>query len=493
MLFFILNASDSIPAAQLRWGKSIVEGLRRNDRTIIEMIERHYPFLTGNKSIITAEEWCLIIEAAEFNPSTQSEEWTKEQKNQLAPTTSKFSEALNSQVKRMRTKRKIKTANDYIKAYEKYTQQKTSQSLVKFIRSHWRSDHLKKHPNAITPFDLAFIKDNKSVFLTELTELKEDIKQPSTLEARHLYIYNLETNLLDLINLYMMFREFITEKNIILTPVEHALLQEMEGNIKTKLELYEKTKETEEQKPSEIVYLQEEVPEKPETLIVFLHGLGRDGRFWNYYMKDLGLNKNKKTLCVALTAPEIFYFGAEHGRQWVDLESVTLDDEQHLEKIRERVRTQARPYILKKVKDLHDTHNKKGTLKKILFVGFSQGGIVGLDAITHTSELKDPTIEKKIQGGTFIAGAYSKSDTDKGDATGKHFLLIHDENDSWVPFKYRQLAKGALEAFGATPSDIQEEDGAPHHKLYTQNEKGETAIDLIREWLKNTFSINPSP
>jgi len=377
-------------------------------------------------------------------------------------------------------KRQTKTCDDYTRAYKKHTGQYVNEPLERFIRKIFVSGHLKNHVRKITTFDLMILNQETSKLEKYF---KEEFKKAKTVTLRpDLYIYDVETSLSNLIETHMAFCELLKKLNIV---DRHAnLLENIRKDIEKKLKLYrryEKEKDYSSPDP-DIEYLQDNPPKNPTKLIILLHGMGGRPRDWNArdqenhynYIEMMGLRDSKDTLCIAIKGRVPFYFGTHRGQQYIDLESVTLDDKGHLDTIQARVKTQARPYIFDKIREILKNHK---SIEKIAFGGISLGAIVGLDAITHLSE---ENWKNKVKGGFFISGAFDNRDGD-GDAKDMKFLLIHNNRDRWVEYERAETAQKKLLEIKA--DDVEIKNGAPSHIPHKENEEGETAPHLAGEWI----------
>ena len=109
---------------------------------------------------------------------------------------------------------------------------------------------------------------------------------------------------------------------------------------------------------------------KPTSLVVLLHGIGADG-FDLVPLAEFWSSTLKKTKFYSLHAPEAYKL-APSGRQWFDLED---RDQTRILKEIELVKPIIVNFLEKKLKKNNLSY------KDIVFVGFSQGTMVALNAI----------------------------------------------------------------------------------------------------------------
>jgi phospholipase/carboxylesterase len=166
-------------------------------------------------------------------------------------------------------------------------------------------------------------------------------------------------------------------------------------------------------------------------LVILLHGVGSNGED----LAGLGAHWASDLPDVAFSSPNAPYrFDHGPGYQWFSLAGVTPDNRAaRVEAAREAFDRQLNAILAE--------HQMQDRLDKVVLVGFSQGSIMGVDAV--------------ISGRWPVAGlvAFSgrlASPTPYHPATSTPVMLIHGMADSVIPYSESETAAQALAAAGIT-------------------------------------------
>ncbi len=168
-------------------------------------------------------------------------------------------------------------------------------------------------------------------------------------------------------------------------------------------------------------------------LVILLHGVGSNGED----LAGLGAHWSGDLPGVSFASPNApFRFDHGPGYQWFSLNGITPDN---------------RPARVEAARDAFDRqlsailaeHQMENQLDKVVLVGFSQGSIMGLDAI--------------VSGRWPVAGLVSfsgrlASPTPYQPAVNTPVLMIHGMADSVIPYGETETAAAALREAGVTVS-----------------------------------------
>ncbi|MGB9097044.1 alpha/beta hydrolase [Erwinia sp.] len=168
-------------------------------------------------------------------------------------------------------------------------------------------------------------------------------------------------------------------------------------------------------------------------LVILLHGVGSNGED----LAGLGTHWSDDLPGVIFSSPNApFRFEHGPGYQWFSLTGVTPGNRpQRVEAARDAFDQQLKAIIAE--------HGMEEHLDKVVLVGFSQGSIMGLDAI--------------VSGRWPVAGLVSfsgrlASPTPYHAAADTPVMMIHGMADSVIPYAETEIAAEALRKSGVTVS-----------------------------------------
>jgi len=164
-------------------------------------------------------------------------------------------------------------------------------------------------------------------------------------------------------------------------------------------------------------------------LVILLHGVGSNGAD----LAPLGDSWKPRlpgAVFVSPNAPERSSFGS--GYQWFSVAGVTEDN-------RPARITAARPAFDKVISDIIAQNGYSDNLDRVVFVGFSQGTIMSLDAIASG---RWPVAAVVGFSGRLASEAPLKP------ATGTKVLLVHGTSDPVIPSWETEKAETELKAAG---------------------------------------------
>jgi len=163
-----------------------------------------------------------------------------------------------------------------------------------------------------------------------------------------------------------------------------------------------------------------------KQVVILLHGVGSNGEdlaalgdFWKPLLPE--------TLFLSPNAPFRFDQAAE-GYQWFSLLDVTAENRP------ERI-VEARRSFDQTIKALFSQHGINPKQDKVMFVGFSQGSIMSLDALVSD--------RYPLTGVVAFSGRLS-SPQPYSQGNKLPVLLIHGKSDSVIPYSESQIAAERL-------------------------------------------------
>lgn len=168
--------------------------------------------------------------------------------------------------------------------------------------------------------------------------------------------------------------------------------------------------------------------------IIWLHGLGADGHDFAPIATELMLPDTLGTRFILPHAPKrpVSINGGFVMRAWYDIAYTDLGRTPDLEGI---------SASLQEVEALIENEKKKGIpAKKILVAGFSQGGVLAMEAISQ--------LQSGIGGAIALSGYLTKPERIPEAKGQQRLYLAHGTQDTIVPFALGIQAKTDLEAKG---------------------------------------------
>ncbi|MBJ6128362.1 alpha/beta hydrolase [Microvirga splendida] len=166
-----------------------------------------------------------------------------------------------------------------------------------------------------------------------------------------------------------------------------------------------------------------------DALVILLHGVGSDGQ------NMMGLADAWRPLLpgAVFAAPDgAFAFEHGPGRQWFSIAGVT--DENRPERI-----AAARPAFDQIIRTQLEHHDFEHRLDRVVFVGFSQGSMMLLDAVASG--------RWPVAAGVAFSGRLA-SPPPIQPAHGTKLLLLHGAADGVVPATEMGQARATLQAYG---------------------------------------------
>ncbi|SFU21959.1 prolyl oligopeptidase family serine peptidase [Mesorhizobium sp. YR577] len=165
-----------------------------------------------------------------------------------------------------------------------------------------------------------------------------------------------------------------------------------------------------------------------ETLIVLLHGVGSDGR------NMMGLADAWRSLLsnVVFVAPDAPFPSDFGGREWFSVAGVTTENRP------ERI-VQARPAFDAVLSAELRRHGFADRLDRVVLVGFSQGSMMLLDAVTSG--------RWPVAAGVAFSGRLASPQPFQP-SSGTKLLLLHGTSDTVVPVDETSRAQKALQDSG---------------------------------------------
>jgi phospholipase/carboxylesterase len=168
-----------------------------------------------------------------------------------------------------------------------------------------------------------------------------------------------------------------------------------------------------------------------KQLIVFLHGYGSNGDFFNT-ISDQWSQVLPEAEFIAPHGLEPLNEGPSSYRwfPWIDFDANNV----------RRGLAEAAPVLAKII--THWLHERKLTTENLALVGFSQGMMIALEMMFHLPGIR------AIIG---YSGAFYPPASKSLSAPFPNILLVHGEADSGVPFHYCLEARQELSKLGITP------------------------------------------
>ena len=178
-----------------------------------------------------------------------------------------------------------------------------------------------------------------------------------------------------------------------------------------------------------------DIPAKAHrATIIWLHGLGADGHDFAPIAKELNLPESMGVRFILPHAPRrpVTINGGMVMRAWYDIGYTDIGRTPDLEGIAES---------LKEVDSFIQAEKKAGILpERILVAGFSQGGVLAIEAISQ--------FQSEIGGAIALSGYLARSNGLPMAKGSQKIFLAHGTEDSIVPFELGLGAKHELESKG---------------------------------------------
>ena len=178
----------------------------------------------------------------------------------------------------------------------------------------------------------------------------------------------------------------------------------------------------------------ESLSDKPENIVILLHGYGANGKDLLEIGKHLQPNL-PDTLFVSPDGPQKCPLQPEGGFQWFNLPAYDGSSPIDMGKTFQESVTALGNFI----QDMLSIH--KLPLNKIFLLGFSQGTMLALKFALETSQEVGGVIGFS---GRLMAPIKSESEVNSKPPV----LLVHDEDDEVVPYSQMSLAEKSLKLCG---------------------------------------------
>ena len=168
--------------------------------------------------------------------------------------------------------------------------------------------------------------------------------------------------------------------------------------------------------------------------IIWLHGLGADGHDFAPIAKELNLPESMGVRFILPHAPRrpVTINGGMVMRAWYDIAYTDIGRTPDLEGIAES---------LKEVNEFVEMEKSAGIpAQRILVAGFSQGGVLAIEAISQ--------FQSGIGGAIALSGYLARPNSIPEAIGSQKVFLAHGTQDPIVPFELGQVAKSELESKG---------------------------------------------
>ncbi len=205
-------------------------------------------------------------------------------------------------------------------------------------------------------------------------------------------------------------------------------------------------------------------PKAHRATIIWLHGLGADGHDFAPIAKELNLPDAMGVRFILPHAPRrpVTINGGMVMRAWYDIAYTDIGRTPDLEGIADS---------LKEISDFIEAEKNAGiSAPRILVAGFSQGGVLAIEAISQ--------FQDAIGGAIALSGYLARSDGLPPASGSQRIFLAHGTQDPIVPFALGLGAKNELESKGyeVTWGEWQ----MPHSVCMEE-------IEAIRGWIIETL------
>ena len=181
-----------------------------------------------------------------------------------------------------------------------------------------------------------------------------------------------------------------------------------------------------------------ETGRNPEAAIIWMHGLGDDGRGWSEVVPALGLPRGLAVRFLFPHAPvmPVTINNGMQMRAWYDIRQTNLNDRADLEGVR---RSQAH------VDRLLAREAARGIVpRRTLLAGFSQGGAIALYAGVRNAE----RLAGIVALSTYVIGAERLQAEASAANRDVPIFMAHGTYDQVVQFAWAERSRDALLAGG---------------------------------------------
>jgi phospholipase/carboxylesterase len=211
-----------------------------------------------------------------------------------------------------------------------------------------------------------------------------------------------------------------------------------------------------------------ETAEKPNAVIIWMHGLGADGHDFADIIPELELPQGSAVRFIFPHAPimPISINGGYEMRAWYDISDINLEKNPDIEGIEENY---------KLVAELIDAEIEKGiNSEKILLIGFSQGGVMALHTATR--------YPKKLAGAASLSSYFPTAETMPMNGINAKIPVFfgHGNYDNVVPPNLSQKAFEFLKSNG---------NPAERHTYNMMHSVCVEELKILGKWIANAFSL----
>jgi len=181
-----------------------------------------------------------------------------------------------------------------------------------------------------------------------------------------------------------------------------------------------------------------ETAPNPDAAVIWLHGLGDDGRGWSEVVPALGLPKALAVRFIFPHAP-VMAVTINNGlrmRAWYDIRQANLNERADLDGVR-----QSRAHV----EALRAREARRGIAPaRTLLAGFSQGGAIALYAGLRCED----RLAGIVALSTYLIGGDRLAAEASGANRGVPIFMAHGTYDPVVQFDWAQRSRDELQAAG---------------------------------------------
>jgi phospholipase/carboxylesterase len=211
-----------------------------------------------------------------------------------------------------------------------------------------------------------------------------------------------------------------------------------------------------------------ETAEKPNAVIIWLHGLGADGNDFADIIPELGLPQGFAARFIFPHAPimPVSINGGYEMRAWYDISDMNLEKNPDIKGIEKNH---------KLVAEIIDAEIEKGiSSEKILLIGFSQGGVMALHTATR--------YPKKLAGAASLSSYFPTTETMPMNGINAKISVFfgHGNYDNVVPPNLSQKAFEFLKSNG---------NPAERHTYNMMHSVCVEELKILGKWIANAFSL----
>lgn len=185
-------------------------------------------------------------------------------------------------------------------------------------------------------------------------------------------------------------------------------------------------------------YLEINRGEQPDSLVVWLHGLGADGYDFKPLVEQLQIPDDLAIKFVMPHAPVIpvTINNGSAMNAWYDIYSLQENSPEDEAGI---------TLAMHSIEHLINHQCNQFSPKKIIIAGFSQGGAIALHCYLHGSI----ELVGVLALSTYLPLSEKLADLDNSALASKHIFMAHGELDDILPLSFATRSRDTLRALGA--------------------------------------------